>query len=70
MCLGRPVSRPSILARDRIEIDEPRLEQRAGHRLQRLVHAAVEFNLVVQCSEDLRYGTLLGEGREEGNETA
>ena len=46
------------LGADGFEIDEPRLEQRARHRFQRGVAAAVEFDLVVQRAEDVGDGAL------------
>ena len=49
---------------DRIEIDEPRLEQCPRHLLQCLVHASVEFNFVVERAEDVGDGALFGERRE------
>ena len=45
-----------------VEIDEPGFEQRPRHGLQRLVHAAVQFDLVVQRAQDVGDGALIGEG--------
>lgn len=47
---------------DGAEVDEPVLEQGAGHGLQGLVAAAVEFDLVVQRAEDVGDGALFGLG--------
>ena len=55
---GSPVSRPSVLAHG-VEIDEPGLEQRPRHRLQRRVHPPVQLDLVVQRAEDVGDGALL-----------
>ena len=49
------------LGSDRIEIDEPGLEQGAGHPFQRLVHAAIQLDLVVQRAKDVGDGALFGE---------
>ena len=49
------------LGADRVEIDEPGLEQRPRHRLQRLVHAPVQLDLVVQGAQDVRNSALFGE---------
>ena len=46
-----------------VEVDEPELEEGAGRLLEGLVHAAVEFGLVVECAEDVGDGALIGEGR-------
>src|SRR4030066_1242816 len=43
------------------EIHEPGFKQRPRDRPQRLVHPAVEFDLVVQRAEDVCDGTLFGE---------
>src|SRR5207237_117366 len=51
------------LRADGAEVHEPRLEQGACHALQRLVHAAVQFDLVIQCSKHTGDGFLLGYGR-------
>ena len=48
------------------EIDEPVLEDRPRHRLQRLVHPAVQVDLVVQIAEDVGDG-LLAVQRRKGN---
>ena len=45
----------------RQEIHEPGLEDGAGCGLQRLIHPAVQFNLVVQRSEDMGNGALFRE---------
>jgi hypothetical protein len=39
------------------------LEERPGHRLQRSAHPPVQLDLVVQRSEDMPDGALLGERR-------
>ena len=49
---------------DGVEVDEPGLEQRPRHLFQRLVHPPVQFDLVVQHSQDVRDVPLFGEGRE------
>jgi hypothetical protein len=41
-------------------VDEPRLEQRPRHRLERRVHFAVQLDLVVERAEDAGDGALLG----------
>ena len=47
-----------------LAVHEPRLEQGAGHRLQRFVRAPVEFDLVVERTEDVGDGALFfGVGR-------
>ena len=46
---------------DGVEIDEPALEQRPRHRLQRRVHPPVQLDLVVQRPEHRRDGFLLGD---------
>ncbi len=43
---------------DRIEVHKPRFEQRPSDRLQRFAHPAVQFDLVVQCTEDMGDGAL------------
>ena len=43
-----------------IEVHEPRLEDRPCDALQRLVHPPVQFDLVVQCAEDVGDGALFG----------
>lgn len=45
----------------RRKVHEPRFEKGAGHLLQRLAHAPVQFNLVVQCAQDVGNGALFGE---------
>ena len=45
---------------DGVEVDEPGLEQRLRHLLQRLVHAPVQLDLVVQRPQDVRDGALFG----------
>ena len=52
------------LGADRVEVHEPRLEQRPRHLLQRLVHPPVQLDLVVERSEDVGDGALFGEGWE------
>ncbi|MCY1453557.1 hypothetical protein D9M71_705600 [compost metagenome] len=51
------------LGADGAEVDEPVFEQGTGHGLQGLVAAAVEFDLVVQRSEDVGDGALFLNGR-------
>ncbi len=46
------------LGADGVEVHEPRLEERARHRLQRLVHPPVQLDLVVQRAEDVGDGAL------------
>ena len=50
------------LGADGVEVDEPGFEQRPRHGLQCLVHAPVQFNLVVQRPQDVCYCPLFGEG--------
>ena len=40
------------LGADRVEVDEPRLEHRPRHSLERLVHPPVQLDLVVERAED------------------
>ena len=47
------------LGTDGIEIDEPGLEQRPRHRLQRLIYPPVQLDLVVQGAQDVRDNALL-----------
>ncbi len=47
----------------RLEIHEPRLEDRAGDGLQGLIHAAVEVDLVVEGAKHTSYLFLLGKRR-------
>ena len=47
----------------RIEIHEPRFEDRRGQLLQRAVHAAVQRDLVVQAAEDAGDGALFTKRR-------
>jgi hypothetical protein len=49
------------LRMDGIEVHEPRVEDRSRHRLQRLVHAAVQLDLVVQRAEDVGDCTLFAD---------
>ena len=42
----------------RPEIHKPVLEDRLRHRIQCLVHATVQFDLVVQCVENVGNGFL------------
>ena len=51
------------LGTDRVEVDEPGLEERPRHLFQRLVHAPVQLDLVVQRAEDVGDGVLILEGR-------
>src|SRR5690606_16687419 len=44
---------------DRVEVDEPRLEERSRHGFERLVHPAVQFDLVVEGAEDVGDGALV-----------
>ena len=46
------------------EIDEPVVENDPRHRLESLVHAPVEFDLVVERTQDVGDGALLREGRQ------
>src|SRR2546427_3809037 len=46
------------LGADGVEVYEPRPEERTPHRLQRIVHPAVQLNLVVQRAEDTTDGML------------
>ena len=46
------------LGADRVEVHEPRLEERPRHRLQRLVDPPVQLDLVVQRAEDVGDGAL------------
>ena len=46
---------------DGVEVDEPGFEQRPRHFLQRLVHAPVQFDLVVQRTQDVGDGALFRE---------
>lgn len=55
---------PVGLGADGIEIHEPRLEECPRHRLQCLIHPAVQLDLVVQRAEDLGDGALFGERRD------
>ncbi len=48
----------------RLELHEPRPEQRPRQPLQRGVHAPVQLDLVVQRTQDGGDGALFGEGRE------
>ena len=43
----------------RVEVHEPRLEQRPRHRFQRLVHPPVQLNLVVERAQNGGDGVLL-----------
>src|SRR5208337_555143 len=52
------------LGPDGVEVHEPRLEDRPSHRLQRLVHPAVQVDLVVEGTEDLGDCLLFGERRQ------
>ncbi len=47
----------------RLKIHKPGLENRAGHLLKRRVHPAVQFDLVIQRSEDVGNSLLFGERR-------
>jgi len=42
----------------RVEVHEPAFECRPRHPLQRLVHPPVQFYLVIQRPEDMRYYAL------------
>ncbi len=46
----------------RIEINKPRLEQCSRHCFQRRIHPTVQFDLVVECSEDVGNCALFGRG--------
>ena len=45
---------------DGVEVDEPGFEQCPRHGLQRLIHAPVQFDLVVQRAQDFGDGALFG----------
>ena len=47
---------PLHLRPHRVKIHEPRLEDGPCYGFQRLVHLAVQFDLVVQCAEDMGDG--------------
>ena len=49
---------------DGVEVDEPGFEQRPRHGLQRLVHATVQLNLVVQRPQGVCNGPLFGKRRD------
>ena len=49
------------LGAHRVEVHEPRLEERPRDRLQRLAHAPVQLDLVVQRAEDVCDGALFGQ---------
>src|SRR5660398_68321 len=53
------------LGADGVEVHEPRLEERARHLLEGLVHAAVELDLVVEGAEDVGDAALFVEWRAE-----
>ena len=42
-----------------VEVDKPTLEDRPGHRFERLIHPPVQLDLVVQRAEDVGDGLLL-----------
>src|SRR6266436_4034860 len=48
----------------RAKIDEPVFEDCSRHCFKRLVHAAVQLDLVVQSTEDMRHSLLRGERRQ------
>src|SRR2546426_7804299 len=62
--LPRATTRVAPTGADRVEVHEPRLEERPRHRLQRLVHSPVEFDLVIQRAEDMGDGALFGRRRD------
>ena len=43
---------------DRVKVHKPGFEEGARHLFERVVHAAVEFDLVVQRTEDASNGSL------------
>jgi hypothetical protein len=60
---GLPASpAPFELGANRLEVHEPRFEQRVRDCLQRLAHASVQFDFVVQRAENVGNRALLGEG--------
>ena len=56
--LGEPGVTSLGLGADGSEVDEPVLEQRPRHRLQRLVHTPIQLDLVVQRTKDVSDGML------------
>ena len=62
--LGEAGLPASGLGADGVEVHEPRLEDRPRDGLQRFVHAAVQFDLVVERAEDVGDGTLFLKRRE------
>src|SRR5579859_103376 len=46
---------------DGVEVDEPGFEDGAGHGFQRLVHAAIQLNFLIECSKNTCDGSLLFE---------
>src|SRR5688500_5503435 len=48
-----------LLGTDRVEGNEPRLEEGPIHGLQRLVQSPVQVDLVIQSSENVGDGALL-----------
>src|SRR5690606_26490107 len=64
-CFGVHAARVAALGfgANGVEVDEPRLEQRPRHRLERRVHLAVQLDLVVERAEDAGDLTLRGKGR-------
>ena len=61
--LGKPRFMARCLCSDRIEVHKPRFEQRPHDRLQRLVHAPIQFDLVVERLQDARDGLLFEKRR-------
>jgi hypothetical protein len=49
---------------DRVEVDEPALEECLCHRFERGIHLTVQLDLVIQGTQDVSNAFLLGEGRE------
>jgi len=54
---------PLALGDNRIEIDEPGLEEGLCHGLEGAIHPAVQFDLIVNRTENARDGFLLVERR-------
>ena len=62
---GREARGPALgLRAHRVEVHEPRPEQRPRHLLERLAHAPVQLDLVVERAEHARDRALLFEGRD------
>lgn len=50
----------------RIEVDKPAFEESLRHGFERGIHLPVQLDLVIQGTEDVRDGFLLGERGESG----